>query len=148
MSTGTSKAGRASDQKDRGIRSAAGFILVALVVGTVMLMLDLYEDLPNLYDPARIALSRAETHLDRSYDHEEDMLHAARAARQELDEAVELLQSAAQADPDITGQIEAIRGRLEALRKEGPALGTTPQELHRVYRELLTEINNLLKRKR
>jgi hypothetical protein len=37
---------------------------------------------------------------------------------------------------------------LETLRKEEPALGTTPQELHRVYRELLTEINNLLKRKR
>jgi len=148
MSTQGSKTGRASDKKDRGVRSAAGFIAVALVVGTVMLMLDLYEDLPDLYDPARVALSRAETHLDRSYDHEEDVLHAARAARQELDEAVDLLQSAAQADPLIKGQIDAIRGRLEALKKEQPSPATTPQELHRAYRELLTDINNLLKRKR
>ena len=66
----------------------------------------------------------------------------------ELDEAVDLLQSAAQADPLIKGQIEAIRGRLEALKKEQPTLATTPQELHRAYRELLTDINNLLKRKR
>ncbi|MGA7982653.1 MAG: hypothetical protein WCA32_20830 [Chromatiaceae bacterium] len=137
-----------SNTKGRGLRSAGGFLVVALVVGAILLVLDLYEDLPNLYDPARVALSRAESHLDRSYDHDEELLSEIRAAHQELDSAIDLLESAEEADPAIKGQIEAVRLRLEALKKEQPTPAMTPKKLHRTYRELLADINKLLKRKR
>jgi septal ring factor EnvC (AmiA/AmiB activator) len=136
-----------NNAKGRGLRSAGGFLVVALVVGAGLLVLDLYEDLPNLYDPARVALSRAETHLDRSYDNEEELVSEVRAADRELERSIELLESAEESDPAIKQQIEAIRVRLEALRKEQPTPDMNAQELHRTYRDLLADINKLLKRK-
>jgi hypothetical protein len=140
--------GRDRPAKGHGLRNAAGFLVVALIVGGILSLLDLYEDLPNLYDPARVALSRAETHLNRSYDREEDIMTEVRAARQELDSAVDLLESAADADPAIKGQVEAIQLRLNNLKTEQPTPSMTPKELHRAYRELLADINKLLNRKR
>jgi hypothetical protein len=140
--------GRDRPAKGHGLRNAAGFLVVALIVGGILSLLDLYEDLPNLYDPARVALSRAETHLNRSYDREEDIMTEVRAARQELDSAVELLESAADADPAIKGQVETIQLRLNNLKTEQPPPSMTPKELHRAYRELLADINKLLNRKR
>jgi septal ring factor EnvC (AmiA/AmiB activator) len=136
------------NKKSRGLRSAGGFIVFALVVGAVMLMLDLYEDLPDLYNQARVSLSRAESHLDRSYDDEEDLLSEVRAAHRELDTTIALLERAEEVDPAIKGRIEAIRVRLEALKKEQVNPSMTPQELHRTYRKLLREVNDLLKTQR
>jgi len=137
---------RAQDSKDRrrGFRDAAGFLLIAIVVGVALLVFGLGEDGGLGDDPALGALLKAKSHLAQSYGPQQDVLHQSRAAHRELRAAIDLLAAAEQADPTTTGKIEELRASLKTLESEKDFEGTTSKELQARYRKLRAELEALI----
>jgi hypothetical protein len=129
---------------EKGLRSAGGFLLMAVIVGAALLLLEFNHELEIVSDPVLADLIAAQSHLKRSYGPERHLLTDARAAHRELSGALRQLAAAGQDDPARTRKIDALRARLESLENEGPAERMTSEEMDASYRKLGEEIEGMI----
>ena len=135
---------RRDDQQT--LRSAAGFLVVALILGSVLLIFDLYQDRPDYYEPARSALVEARLHLNASYDRERDLLKKVQSAHRELDAAIRFMERAEQEAPADKKELAALRGRVQALEDDQKTEQMSVSELHRRYQALFEDLDALIRK--
>jgi septal ring factor EnvC (AmiA/AmiB activator) len=144
MHAKTNRRNLSSQGGARGLRSAAGFLLVALAVVAILLVLQFRKEAITPYDPALDALLRAQSHLSQSYRPQENLLRDLQDAHRELKAAIDLLAAAERTDPAMSKKVEEMRTSLKELEAEKDLERMTSGELHDRYRTLSTELNGLI----
>ena len=129
---------------DDGLRSAGGFLLMAVIVGAALLLLEFNHELDMASDPVLQDLIGARSHLNRSYDPERHLLMDSRSAHSELSGAIRQLTAAEQQYPAGSGQIDAMRANLQALANGGTINGMTVEELDTRYRKLGSQMEAMI----
>jgi len=134
----------------RPARRSRGGATIALLVGlaaalTLVGVIVLYRQRPDLYDPARSALVEADLHISRAYGHERTLLQQLHEGRRELDTALTYLEHAAHVDPALRIQIEPLRNRLRTLQDDTARGRLSTGELHHSYQELLARVEALIR---
>jgi hypothetical protein len=132
----------------RGLRSAAGFLVVALGVGAVALVLEFNRDARIFSDPGLHDLLRAQSYLNRSYGPERHLLSESQTARRDLDAAISFLAAAEQADPVASQKLDALRSNLKALETGTVKERMTAADLDARYRNLRAQIEGLIDARR
>ena len=144
MHSKTNRANNALRGGTRRLRSAAGFLVVALAIVAVLLVAQFRKEVSTPYDPALSALLKAQSHLSQSYHPQENLVRDLQDAHRELSAAVNLLAAAEQTEPAMSTKIEELRSDLLALETEKGIEQMTLDELHTRYRTLTTELNDLI----
>jgi septal ring factor EnvC (AmiA/AmiB activator) len=140
----TNRANNASRSGTRRLRSAAGFVVVALAVVALLLVAQFRKEASTRYDPALNALLKAQSHLSESYRPQENLLRDLQDAHRELSATIDLLAAAEQTDPAMSKKIDEMRESLKALETEKGMEQMTLDELHTRYRTLTTELKDLI----
>jgi len=117
---------------------------MAVIVGAALLLLEFNHELEIVSDPVLEDLIGAQSHLDRSYGAERNLLADLRAVHRELSGAIRQLTAAEQQHPAGNRQIDAVRNRLEALEHAGSAERMTSEELDTRYRKLGSQIEGII----
>lgn len=137
------------ETEDRqGLRGAASFLVAALGVGAVLLVMELNQDARVLPDPALDDLLRTQSYLDRSYGPEKDLLSDSYRVRRDLEQAVSLLDAAAQTAPSQGQKIAELRSDLETLERTQGKNPLTPEALDARYRNLGGQLQGLIDARR
>lgn len=100
---------------------------------------------PNYYDPARVALINAKQQFEESLVHEQVLIDQLNMARAELDTAISQLARVAALDPAHRAGVESLRANLLALENPEHPGTTSPEQLKQSYRELLMQMDALIK---
>jgi hypothetical protein len=143
----TWRAGSQAEDR-RGLRSAAGFVVIALGVGALLLVLEFAQDTRVISDPALGDLVRAQSYLNRSYGPGLRVLSESAAVHRDLNQAISLLAAAQHADPIESQGIDALRSDLEALETAQCKGQLITEELDARYRNLQGQIQGLIDARR
>jgi DNA repair ATPase RecN len=135
---------------DRRKLAAIAVSLVAVIfIASSFLVYKLWRDRPNLYNPARVDIVKAQRHLYEAYGQSTkaaQLREEIRAARLSLEDAASLLSKAERLDPSDKEKISAILKRLAALEDTEKTESMTPKELHDAYQKLSEELTELAQR--
>jgi hypothetical protein len=135
-----------SDSSRPWLRSGAAFLVIALALGTLFLFLDLYGERPDLFEPARGAISDAAMILSQTYSDEQDLIDRFQTVHRQLEKVIALLDRAKRLDPADRREIETLRVRLQALENPSRMVSDDPERLKHSYHELIEQLNALADR--
>jgi DNA repair ATPase RecN len=138
--------GRSPLRRRRVLILFASLVVAGIFAASGLVVYRLWKDRPNLYDPARVDLVRAQRQLYEAYGKSTkaaQLRDEIRAARLSLDEAAALLEKAEQVDPADRAKLTAIRDRLATLEDSEKTERMTPKELHDAYQQLSEELTRL-----
>jgi hypothetical protein len=124
------------------------FIVVAVILLAVAIFfgLKIRDQEPNFYTPGRASLVNAKRKLAESLYHENAIIKERRLAHEEIDAAITLLTSAENLDPTDRSSINDLRARLEGIEQADREGEISQNKLQGMYKELLEQINSLIKR--
>jgi len=126
--------------------AATGFLVMALILGSIVLVFDLYQDRPDYYEPVRSSLVEARLHLTASYDRERDLLRQVHSVHRELEAAIRFMEQAERAEPADRKELAALRERVQALEDVQKTEQMSASELFRTYQALIEELNALIRK--
>jgi hypothetical protein len=125
-------------------------LLMALALGLLLaaLLLPLLEGWrPNFYQPARPALTQAKMHLSAFYVDEKFLLTELSETHRQLAATLDLLDKAKQQlAPADRSLLERLRARLRQLEDDRMTRRLTPDALHKLYKQLASELEELIHR--
>jgi DNA repair ATPase RecN len=130
----------------RMLATVAGVLVAGIFIASSLIVLKLWQDRPNLYNPARIDIVKAQRHLYEAYGQSTkaaQLREEIRATHLSLEDAAALLNKAEGLDPSQRQQIAVIRRRLTALEDSEKTERMTPKELHDAYQKLSEELAQL-----
>ncbi len=130
----------------RKLGTATSFLVMALILGSIVLVFDLYQDRPDYYEPVRSALVEARLHLNASYGRERDLLEQVRSVHRELEAAIQFMARAEQAEPADRKDLAALRERIRALEDFQKTEQMSTSELFRTYQALIEDLNTLIRK--
>lgn len=125
---------------------AAGFLVVALFLGGIVLISDLYPERPDYYEPVRSSLVVARLHLKASYERERDLLKQVRSAHRELETAIRFIEQADHTEPADRKELAALRERVGALGNDQKTEQMTADELLQTYQALIEDIDTMIRK--
>lgn len=140
----THRANNSSRGGTRRLRSAAGFVVVALAIAAMLLIAQFRKEASTPYDPALNALLKAQSHLSQSYRPQENLVRDLQEAHRELSATLDLLASAERTDPAMGKKIEELRSDLQSLETEKGMEQMSLDDLHSRYRTLTAELKELI----
>jgi len=143
MSTDPKPSTNRTEGGQRALRTGAGLVVVALLLGTLLLLVDFEKELPDFYEPARAPITEAARILSETYAEEKELVQQLHMVHSRLDHAIALLGQAERLDPTDKRQIETLQVRLRALEDPNRMLKTDPKALQSAYHELTEQLNAL-----
>lgn len=130
----------------QNLGAATGFLVVALILGSIVLVFDLYQDRPDYFEPVRSALVEARLHLTASYERERGLLEQVRSVHRELEAAIQFMERAERAEPADRKELAALRERVRALEDFQKTEKMSASELFHTYQALIEDLNSLIRK--
>lgn len=130
----------------RGLLIVGGILAAGVLAASAFMVYDYWRQRPNLYNPARIEIVKAQRHLSEAYRRSTkaaQLRQEMREVRVSLEKASSLLGEAERLDLSDKNDITRIRARLKALEDEARTNRMTAAELHAAYEQLSQQLGKL-----
>jgi hypothetical protein len=130
----------------RGLLIAGGILAIGVLAASAFMVYDYWRQRPNLYNPARIEIVKAQRHLSEAYRRSTkaaQLRQEMQEVRVSLEKASSLLGDAERLDLSDKNDITRIRAQLKTLEDEARTNRMTAAELHTAYEQLSQQLGKL-----
>jgi DNA repair ATPase RecN len=135
-----------TSRNHRGLLIVGGILAAGVLAASAFMVYDYWRQRPNLYNPARIEIVKAQRHLSEAYRRSTkaaQLRQEMQEVRVSLEKASSLLGEAERLDLSDKNDITRIRARLKALEDEARTNRMTAAELHTAYEQLSQQLGKL-----